>query len=194
MNVKEKPTLRKDDIFLRPFIEQDINVLLNILTMPNVINLTGSTETFLTEKVTLSDEEKEKTIKWYQTRNEQTDRLDLAIEFEAVTVGEVVINLYDEKKNQANLRILISDDYAGKGIGTKALEAMTEYIFKETSLSALTLDVFEFNPKAKHVYEKIGFEAFGRLEAEAIIDDKAYDSIEMILTREKWGQRSLISD
>lgn len=65
---------------------------------------------------------------------------------------------------------------------------MTDYIFKETSLSALTLDVFEFNPKAKHVYEKIGFEAFGRLEAEAIIDGKAYDSIEMILTREKWEQ------
>lgn len=188
MNFRKKPTLKKEDIILRPFIKEDIDVMLDILTMPDVNNLTGSTETFLTERLTLSAEEKEKTIKWYQTRNEQTDRLDLAIEFEHVIVGEVVINLYDSKQNQANLRILISDEYAGKGIGTKALEVVTNYIFKETSLSALTLDVFEFNPKAKHVYEKIGFETFGRLEAEATIDGKAYDSIEMILTREKYEQ------
>lgn len=186
MKFNFKPTLSNETVTLRPFREEDIPAMLEMLTMPNVNNLTGVSDTFLTEKIELTDDVKQKTTEWYKTRNSQQDRLDLAIEYNDVVVGEVVINSYDEIKNQANFRVLISDDYVNKGIGSNALRLLLPYIFNEVGLSALTLDVFEFNPRASHVYEKVGFEEIGRLKNEIEVDGKSYDSIEMILTQERY--------
>lgn len=188
VNFSIKPTLRDDIVTLRPVEEQDIPTLLDILSMPNVNNLTGSSDTFLTEKVELTAEDVQKTTNWYKTRNDQKDRLDLVIQYDAVVVGEVVINLYNEEKNQANFRILISDDYVGKGIGQRALTLLIHYVFQELGLDALTLDVFEFNPRAAHVYEKAGFQEVGRLKNEIEVDGTSYDSIEMILTQERYNE------
>jgi diamine N-acetyltransferase len=186
MKFSLKPTLSNETVTLRPFREEDIPVMLKLLTMPNVNNLTGVSDTFLTENIILPDDVKQKTIEWYKTRNSQQDRLDLAIEYSGVVVGEVVINLYDEIKNQANFRVLISDDYVNKGIGSNALTLLLPYVFNELELSALTLDVFEFNPRASHVYKKVGFEEIGRLKNEIEVDGQNYDSIEMILTQERY--------
>lgn len=56
---------------------------------PEVLKFTGSTADFNRDEI----------IKWYNSRNEQSDRLDLAIvdKLNDVVVGEVVINEYDIK-------------------------------------------------------------------------------------------------
>lgn len=185
---KDKPVLMDEVVTLRPFIEDDIAVLLEILTEPGVNNYTGSNETFLKEKTTLSPAEAKKITEWYQTRNAQTDRLDLAIVVDHKIIGEIVVNLYNKKKNQANLRVLISDSEVSKGYGTHAFNLLLPYVFNVIGLKALQLDVFDFNPRAQHVYQKLGFVAFDRVPDDAVINGQGYDSIEMRLTAERFKQ------
>lgn len=66
-----KPLLEGEKVVLRPFENKDLPFIEVCLKDPEVIKLTGSNLDF--------DKEKESIHHWYNTRNEQTDRLDLAI-------------------------------------------------------------------------------------------------------------------
>ncbi|WP_235848372.1 GNAT family N-acetyltransferase [Litchfieldia alkalitelluris] len=127
-------------------------------------------------------------INWYSTRNEQTDRLDLAImdKSQDITVGEVVANLYDEKNQSMNFRILIGPRGRNRGLGTEATQLFIDYLFTHTNLLQLTLSVFDFNPRAKNVYEKIGFVVESIDKNDLEYEGEMIDSINMKLTKEKW--------
>ena len=73
-------------------------------------------------------------------------------------VGEAVVNEIDREAKTANFRIAIfRPEYRNKGLGTWMVETIRDYAFRELGLEELTLDVFDFNPRAKHIYEKAGF-------------------------------------
>ena len=143
-----------------------------------VIKLTGSPKDF----------DKELVRKWYSTRNEPVDRLDLAIidKCNNNVVGEVVINEYDEIKNSMNYRILIGPKGRNRGLGTEATTLILDYVFLNTDLKQLTLSVYAFNSRAKRVYEKTGFVMDSINEGELVFEGEMIDSLNMILTRENW--------
>lgn len=182
IDLRIKPTITGEKILLRPFqFEIDFPFLEECLQDPEVIKLTGSNSSYNRDEI----------MKWYQTRNEQVDRLDLAIIDKTTNqlVGEVVVNLYDPKHHSMNFRILIGPRGRNKGLGTEATQLMVDYIFEHTDLHSLTLSVFAFNPRAKRVYEKVGFVVESIDEKELEYEGEWIDSINMILTREKWYAR-----
>ena len=174
----EKPLIVGEKIVLRPFKDEDLPYIEECLKDTEVIKLTGSS----------SDFNLESTNHWYNTRNEQTDRLDLAIvdQSQGILVGEVVVNLYDEKNHSMNFRILIGPRGRNHGLGTEATRLMINYVFKKTSLDQLTLSVFDFNPRAKNVYEKVVFVLDSIDENDLEYEGEWIDSINMKLTREEW--------
>ncbi len=92
-------------------------------------------------------------------------------------IGESVINEYDPASNSANYRIAITGKQnRGLGIGTWAVQCACAFAFEQLHLDRLTLGVYDFNPRARHVYEKCGFEPFGREE----------DELLMALSHHKW--------
>lgn len=149
INLSNKPIIYGDKIKLRPFHKNNLPRLEEILTDKEVILLTGRDDNL---NLTVLRE-------WYLTRNQQTDRMDLAIEDSQLNelVGEVVINEYNAEDHSMNFRILIGVKGRNRGLGTEATQFICDYIFKKTDLNALTLSVFVFNPRVQHVYEKIGF-------------------------------------
>lgn len=179
--LSDKPIIIGEKTILRPFKEGDFPYIEECLKDPEVLKLTGSP----------SDFDKESIISWYSTRNEQTDRLDLAIvdRSQDILVGEVVVNLYDAEKQSMNYRILIGPRGRDRGLGTEATQNMINYVFKETKLNQLTLSVFDFNPRAKTVYEKVGFVFESIDENDLEFEGKWIDSINMKLTREDWMKR-----
>ncbi|QYR23464.1 GNAT family N-acetyltransferase [Paenibacillus sp. sptzw28] len=184
IDLKYKPTIVGEKIILRPFkVIEDFPHLEQCLMDPEVLKLTGSS----------SDYNREEVVNWYNTRNEQTDRLDLAIvdKFQDILVGEVVINLYDEKSQSMNFRILIGPNGRNRGIGTEATQLIVEYVFKNTDLNKLTLSVFAFNPRAKKVYEKVGFVIDNVDKNELEFEGEWIDSINMKLTRENWKKKNV---
>lgn len=181
IDLSYKPLIEGEKVILRPFKSGDFPYIEECLKDPEVLKLTGSA----------SDFDREYMINWYNTRNEQTDRLDLAIVDKSLNtiVGEVVVNLYQEKNQSMNFRILIGPRGRNRGLGTEATQLMIDYVFQNTKLNQLTLSVFDFNPRAKKVYEKVGFvfESVDKNDLE--YEGKWIDSINMIFTRDKWKKR-----
>jgi len=182
IDLSHKPWLEGERVTLRPFKEEDFPHIKACLTDEEVLKLTGSDMDFDFE------EEEENILDWYRSRHTQTDRLDLAIvdPILDILVGEAVINLYDESTHSMNFRILIGPQGRNRGLGTEATLLLIDYVFKNTTLHYLTLDVLEFNPRARHVYEKIGFVKNGVHKNELEFEGEWIDSIQMKLTRETW--------
>ena len=107
-----KPTLRGRLVTLRPFRAGDVEVMAQVLSDPEVRRLTGSVES--TAEAERPEPVDDRLRDWYATRNEQADRLDLAIEDAATgrLVGEVVLNEVDLDGLTCNLRVLIGPEGA----------------------------------------------------------------------------------
>lgn len=158
-NFSHKPTIHGQAVMLRPFQPEDIETMLEILSDYEVRKLTGSVCTDEEAYAPESEEELEKSRRWYKTRNEQPDRLDLAIvdNLTNKVVGEVVFNEYDDNANKVNFRILIGPDGRNKGFGSEATALFLKYGFDILKLHKIELQVFSFNPRGEHVYIKNGF-------------------------------------
>ena len=74
----------------------------------------------------------------------------------------------------------------GKGYGTDAMRIIARYAFEELGLHRLTLNVFAYNTRAIHAYEKIGYQVEGRVPEAIHRDGKRWDIIFMGLLREEW--------
>ena len=74
----------------------------------------------------------------------------------------------------------------GKGYGTDAMQVILRYAFTELNLQRVSLDVYEYNPRAIRSYEKAGFAHEGRMRKMLDLDGKRWDMIYMGILREEW--------
>lgn len=107
-------------------------------------------------------------------------------------VGEVVINDIFMSCRNANLRISINrKENFSKGYGTEAIILALNYGFAMLNLHRIELEVFPFNKRAIHVYERIGFKREGIRRDGCFFNNKYYDMITMSILedefREKYG-------
>lgn len=154
-----KPTLTGARVVLRPFEEADFPAIRRALQDPETARLTGSAQPTW-------DEVFEKRMRdWYETRNLQTDRLDLAVVDRAsgAWAGEVVFNEVDDRNAACNFRVLLGPDARDRGLGSEAVRLFVGYGFEQLALHRIALQVYAFNPRARRVYEKVGFVAEGVL-------------------------------
>jgi RimJ/RimL family protein N-acetyltransferase len=80
-------------------------------------------------------------------------------------------------------------EFWGKGYGTEAMRLILRYAFSELNLWRVSLDVFEYNPRAIRSYEKVGFIHEGRMRQALNRAGRRWDLIFMGITRPEW-QRS----
>jgi RimJ/RimL family protein N-acetyltransferase len=77
-------------------------------------------------------------------------------------IGGTGFHLLDKRNRLAECGIVIGNKkYWNRGYGTDALLTLLRYGFETVNLNCIQLRVFEFNVRAMHVYEKIGFAAEG---------------------------------
>ena len=55
-------------------------------------------------------------------------------------------------------RFVIDSRKTGLGFGTEALKRFVDFILEDDNIKSISLTVFDFNQKAKRIYEKLGFE------------------------------------
>jgi RimJ/RimL family protein N-acetyltransferase len=132
-----------------------------------VMKLTGTHATF-----TLQD---------YEAYIERTlndpDRYTRAITEDGRFLGEVVLTINPHNRS-AGMRIFLQDGF-GKGYGTAAIKHVLGYAFGERNLHRVDLEVYEFNDRAIHVYQKLGFREEGRLRDALLWEGEFYDAIVM---------------
>lgn len=185
-----KPTLTGSRIQLRPFNDQAIEAMLQILQEPEVLVKTGS----VSSSDQKQDLDQEAVRAWYSRRNNKKNRLDLAIYIPETDqyVGEVVFNEYDARNKSVNYRIAIGQGGRNRGYGTEATKLMVDYGFEQLGLNRIELEVLDFNARARHVYTSCGFVAEGRRRQAYLLDGQYHDAVLKSVLRSDWEEaRSL---
>lgn len=177
-----KPTLHGRLVTLRPFTVDDAPRMAEILSDPEVRRLTGSVDT--TAEAETAQPLDDRLRDWYASRAAQTDRLDLAVEDVATgeVVGEVVLNEYEDDGPTANLRCLLGPAGRDRGLGSEAVRLVCAHALDVVGLRRVTLEVFEFNPRARRVYEKVGFVVTGVRPDALVFDGVCIAAVDMELT------------
>jgi RimJ/RimL family protein N-acetyltransferase len=185
-----KPTLIGDRAMLRPFImEQDIAALREMLQDPEALKLTGNSHG--PAEVPAWDDTAETTfLDWYRTRNQQPDRLDLAVVDRASgqCVGEAVLNDWNGGNRSCGFRTILDARGRDRGLGTESVRMIVGYGFEQLGLHRISLEVYSFNPRARHVYEKVGFVAEGVLRDALRWEDRWIDAIVMSMLALEWSR------
>lgn len=182
-----KPVLTGRKVTLRPFRDDDLPAIAAAFADPEVLRLTGSVHSSA-EATGRQPHVDERMRRWYGSRNEQDDRLDLAIvdNSSALCVGEVVLNNWEPANDSCNFRILIGPGGRGRGLGTEATSLLLRHAFTAMSLHRVDLEVYAFNPRAQRAYEKAGFRVEGVKRDALAFDGRRVDSIIMAALAPEW--------
>ncbi len=135
--------------------------------------LTGTHRTFTDEQVRT----------WLATVRVAADRADWAVlrAGDGAFLGEVVLNDLDEDNRSAGFRIVLASSAHGQGYGTEATRLAVRYAFEDAGLHRVHLEVFDHNPRARHVYEKCGFTVEGRHRDALLWDGEWHDTLTMAI-------------
>jgi RimJ/RimL family protein N-acetyltransferase len=184
-----KPTLTGDKAVLRPFDEGDLPAIRAALLDPEARILTGSVHDEAQAHAGAGPEEEKQLRDWYRSRNDQADRLDLAIVDKASgeCVGEAVLNQWDPGNESCNFRIFIGPNGRDRGLGTEATRLIVGYGFERLGLHRISLEVYAFNPRARRAYEKVGFRAEGVLRESFRYNGEWIDATVMSILAPEWS-------
>ena len=100
------------------------------------------------------------------------------------TIGLFELDLVD---GSAGLGISIGDPAdRGKGHGTDSLRALLAFGFGQLRLERIWLDVYDLNPGARRVYERVGFVHEGVLRHAAFREGRYLDVHRMAILADEW--------
>lgn len=143
-----KPVLSGRLITLRPLTALDAAAMHASLQDDEVARLTGTQAAHSLADVTA-----------HLLRCESADdRFDFAIMAEGRLVGEAVLNNIDQHNRCGNFRIAVWNAAdRNRGFGSDATDLVVRHGFETVGLNRIELEVYSFNPRARHVYERAGF-------------------------------------
>jgi RimJ/RimL family protein N-acetyltransferase len=180
-----KPTLEGDLVILRPATAEDAPALRAGIADPETARLTG----------TIHADEEDLTAKWpipeleevYRRWSTADDRIVWAIVERSTgdVVGESVLNDLDEANLSCGFRIWISGA-RDRGLGTEATRLTMRHAFEDQGLNRVGLEVFDFNPRARRVYEKVGFVLEGTRREALRYNGEWVDAHDMAILAREW--------
>lgn len=183
-----KPTLAGDLVTLRPIRAEDADAIDRIIREdPEVARLTGSVHSS-TEAAEPPTMPIERLRQIYGEWAVADDRLVLGVVDNASgdLVGEVVLAGWDEGNRSCWFRTLIGAAGRGRGLGTEATRLVVGHGFGVLGLHRITLEVYAFNPRARHVYEKVGFVHEGTGRDALLFDGEWVDVHHMAVLESDW--------
>ncbi len=131
---------------------------------------------FLNAIVPVSKEEEEDWIRstWEERRKGTSYVFAIEVNRSKLLVGGCALTGVSITNRSASFGIaLYNKTYWNKGYGTEATQLMLSYGFNQLNLYRIHLTVFEFNERARHVYEKVGFTQVG-LHRQALFRNGRY--------------------
>lgn len=151
-----KPHLQGRLVSLRTVQADDADSVHSLFQDPETAVLTGTVHSSHQTALPWSVDDLRSTYGRWSTAE---DRLVLAVidRQNGAMVGEVVLNDWDEANRSCGFRTFIGASGRGRGFGTEATELIVRYGLQRLGLHRIYLEVYAFNPRARHVYEKVGF-------------------------------------
>jgi RimJ/RimL family protein N-acetyltransferase len=179
-----KPTLAGTLVTLRPVTADDAATLKSLMADPEVSRLTGSVHS--SGQTGEDDYTLAQLTDIYGRWATATDRIVWVIVENATgrVVGESVLNDLDEDNLSCGFRLWIAGA-TGRGLGTEVVRLSVGHAFA-AGLHRVELEVYDFNPRARHVYEKVGFVVEGTKRDALRFDDGWVDCHVMGVLAPDW--------
>ncbi|WP_334076850.1 GNAT family protein [Paenibacillus sanfengchensis] len=166
--------LEGKQVYLRPIGMEDAEWYFYDLYDPETRRLTGTQRHFTKEGIAAYIERK--------NQDDSSVLLLIALRENDELIGDIALQDIDSYNRNCNIRVAISSQaQTGKGYGSEALRLMLDYGFGILNMHRIELNVFDYNPRALHVYEKLGFKREGVQREALYYNHKYHDSITMSL-------------
>ncbi|MBB3891795.1 putative acetyltransferase [Phenylobacterium haematophilum] len=108
----------------------------------------------------------------------------LVAEIAGKVIGQAGLNRLDGRRGHvAVVGLSVHDDFAGRGVGTALMAALTEQADRWLGLRRIELTVWTDNAAAIALYERFGFEREGLHRAFALRDGEYVDALAMARLR-----------
>lgn len=179
---KHSGLLPGDKVYLRPLNGEDAELYYHMFYDAQTRRLTG-TQKHIT---------KEGIIRYIDRKSgdDSTVLLLIALRENHEVIGDIAIQDIDRNNRTANIRIAIGDNkHQGKGYGSEALRLMLDYGFGIVNLHRIELEVFSYNKRALHVYERIGFTREGVRRQALYYNHEYHDVILMSMLEKEYRER-----
>ena len=129
-------------------------------------------------------------IAWVQSVKDQRPVTNFAIataidnDNDDEAIGSIGLTLQEDvHRRSGEIGYWLAEPFWGRGIATRAVQALTEYAFTNFDLVRLYANVFEWNPASGRVLEKAGFTLEGRLRKNITKDGNTIDQFLYALVR-----------
>jgi RimJ/RimL family protein N-acetyltransferase len=182
-----KATLTGDLVTLRPANGDDAATLADLLQDVEVLRLTGTIHSSAAPPVPAWTPWQLGEI--YDRWSVAADRIVWVIIDNSTgdAVGESVLNDLDPDNLSCNFRIWIAGA-RDRGLGTEATRLTLRHAFDEQGLNRVELQVYDFNPRARHVCAKAGFVLEGTRRQALLFDGAWIDAHDMSVLASEWRQ------
>jgi RimJ/RimL family protein N-acetyltransferase len=121
---------------------------------------------------------------WYEGMIKDANTYLFAIHGDGELIGTTSLFNVNGKNRAATLGISIANPEArGRGFGTETLQLLLEFGFLELNLNRIQLYVMEFNPDARRLYERVGFQLEGTLRQSVFREGRYWDEHLMAILR-----------
>jgi RimJ/RimL family protein N-acetyltransferase len=166
-------------VYLRPLEPDDARTIVPWFNDPDVLR-------FLQRYRPMTHNEEIEFL--HRLSESQTDlALGIVPRAEERLVGVTGLHLVDLRNRHAAFGICIGDKAAwSKGYGSEATRLVVRHAFDTMNLNRVWLHVYEYNPRAARVYQKVGFRQEGRLRQDTFRDGRYWDTVVMGVLREEW--------
>ena len=152
--INNKPVIETDRLIIRPMEVSDVPALKKWMSDRSIYTYWGKGPSKAEMNPELMFEKTEKETKSFH--------LGIAEKESNEVIGDIWVYLI-ENDRMAQVAIRLSKDKHGKGYGTEALSAMTEFCFENTQLQRLWTKVDIRNIASSRMLEKCGYTKEGMI-------------------------------
>ncbi|GAA0369962.1 GNAT family N-acetyltransferase [Bacillus horti] len=181
MNKRKPKGLEGELVYLSPVSSEDANLYYDELFDPEARKLTGTKVLFTFDQV----------VQYLKDRSMSSTSVlcFIVLQKNDEIIGDIALQDIDTTNRSGGIRISINKhNHQGRGYGTEALKLMLDYGFGQLNLHRIELTVYDYNERAIHVYEKVGFKVEGRLRDALYYDHAYHDTIFMSILEDEFRQ------
>jgi ribosomal-protein-serine acetyltransferase len=126
-------------------------------------------------------------IKYRLLQFANAEALQLGIWYDGQLVGFIGFNTIQYSNRKADIGYWLAEDAQGKGIITRACQALITYGFHEYGLNKIEIRCAEGNVRSRAIPTRLGFTQEGIIRQNEILHDHYVDHVLYGLLASEWG-------
>lgn len=114
---------------------------------------------------------------------------NLGVRYKGYLVGAIGLHQIDWRNQQTTIGYYLGEGYQGKGIMTRAVQAILNYVFFDINLNRVEIRCGEGNLKSRAIPERLGFTQEGIIRDGENLFGRYHNLVVYSILEKEWDQR-----